>query len=193
MALSKKPHARSHVGDWGHSGRIVLNVSFVAVDPSRKSFEIDRRKCELHFTVPIRPDSSPSGIGEGCREHRKCTCETLYDFQVDRVGSPIARIVEEVVASDDGNKPPAPAMDVYRFAERRRAAWKAPVDSKPDLVHRLDHHRFQIIIRCLQVVGGSLSRTDIGAKMDPHFRSRHESRPALDKAIKTQVTKLMTA
>jgi hypothetical protein len=25
----------------GHSGRIVLNVSFVAVDPSRKSFEID--------------------------------------------------------------------------------------------------------------------------------------------------------
>ena len=84
-------------------------------------------------------------------------------------------------------------MDVFCFAARHRAAWKAPVNPQPGFGHRLGHHRFHLVVGGLQVVAGPLSRADIGAEMNPCFRSRHESRPALDKGIKAQVTELVAA
>ena len=90
------------------------------------------------------------------------------------------------------NRPP-PRWTFSRFAARHRAAWKTPVNPQPGLGHRLGHHRFHLVVGGLQVIAGTLSRADIGAQMNPGFRSRHESRPALHKGIEAQVTELMAA
>ena len=102
-------------------------------------------------------------------------------------------IMEEVVVSDDGDKPSAAAVDIFCFAARRDAARMAPVNPQPGFGHRLGHHRFHLVVRCLQVVAGPLSRANIGAKMNPCFRSWHELRPPLDEGLEAQVTELMAA
>ena len=84
-------------------------------------------------------------------------------------------------------------MDVFCFAARHRTAWMALVNPKPGFGHRFGHNRLHLMVRCLQVVTGSLSCADIGTKMNPRFGSRHESRSALDKSIKAQMTEFMTA
>ena len=101
--------------------------------------------------------------------------------------------MEEVVASDDGDKPPAAVVDIFGLATRHRTARMASVNPQPGFGHRLDHRRFYLVVRCLQVVTGTLSRADISTKMNPCFRSWHELRPALDEGIEAQVTELMAA
>jgi alkanesulfonate monooxygenase SsuD/methylene tetrahydromethanopterin reductase-like flavin-dependent oxidoreductase (luciferase family) len=101
--------------------------------------------------------------------------------------------LEQVVVADDGDIPSTPAVDVFGFAARHRAAWMAQVNSEPGFGHRLGHHRIHLPVRCLQVVTWPLSGADIGTKMNPSFGARYESRSAFDEGRKAQVTELIAA
>ena len=57
--------------------------------------------------------------------------ETLDDFQINRVGPAIARVVKEVIVSDDGNITTAAALDVLRLATRHGAEGVTAIDPKP--------------------------------------------------------------
>jgi hypothetical protein len=68
-------------------------------------------------------------------------------------------------------------MEIYRppprwtfsASPRGRAARKASADREPGFGHRLGHHRFHLIVGCLQVVTGPLSCADIGTEMNHAF------------------------
>ena len=123
-----------------------------------------------------------SGAGERCRNHGERRSEPFDGFQIGRVRPSIAHVVKEVVVSDDRDIPPAAAVDIFCFAARYRAARKASVDPEPGSGHRLGHHQFHLIVGSLQDIAGRQSGADIGTKMNPRLRSRHQSRSALELA-----------
>ena len=81
---------------------------------------------ENRFTGWTDVDLTQRGVGEAKRAG-----ETLDDFPVNRVGPAIARVVKEVIVSDDGNIATTAAVDVLRLAAWHGAARVTAIDPQP--------------------------------------------------------------